>query len=72
MTQAPGGGMISDNTPDAVAKLQRCACLQGGDAIIIGGMNEAGVIPSYGGYSQQVAKISRSRHCFRAIVALTD
>ncbi|MBN2867002.1 MAG: hypothetical protein JXK16_13420 [Thiotrichales bacterium] len=56
MAQAPGGGMISDNTPDAIAELQRCACLQGGDAVILSGMNEAGVIPSFGGYSQQVAK----------------
>ncbi|MDM4772401.1 hypothetical protein [Solimonas sp. SE-A11] len=56
MAKAPGGGMISDNTPDAIEELQRCACLQGGDGIILGSANEAGVMPAFGGYSQQVAK----------------
>lgn len=53
--QVPGGGMISDKTPEAVIELQKCACLQGGDAIILGKANDAGFIGGFG-YSQQVAK----------------
>ena len=56
MAQTLGGGMISDNTPEAIIELQKCACLHGGDAVILGGTIEAGVIPGFGGYSQQVAK----------------
>jgi hypothetical protein len=56
MAQTPGGGMISDNTPEAIGELRRCACLSGGDAIILGNSNEAGIVPAWGGYSQQVAK----------------
>lgn len=56
MAQVPGGGMISDKTPEAIAQLQRCSCLAGGDAIVLQGTNDAGIIPAFGGYSQQVAK----------------
>jgi len=56
MAQAPGGGIVSDNTPDAIFELQRCACLHGGNAIVLGGTNEAGLLGGVTGYSQQVAK----------------
>ena len=56
MAQTPGGGMISDNTPGAILELQRCACLHGGNAIVLSGMGEAGMMGSALGYSQQVAK----------------
>lgn len=56
MAQVPGGGMLSDNTPEAIAELQRCVCSAGGDAIILNSSNEAGIIPAFGGYSQQAAK----------------
>ena len=54
--QTPGGGMISDKTPEAIIELQKCACVHGGDAILLGGTGDAGVMPAFGGYSQQVAK----------------
>jgi hypothetical protein len=56
MARAPGGGMVTDNTPMAIKELQKCACLQGGDAIVLSGANESGIIPAFGGYSQQSAK----------------
>ena len=32
--QAPGGGMIADNTPKMIAELKKCACLNGGNSIV--------------------------------------
>ena len=31
----PGGGIIADNTPKAINELKKCACLNGGNAIVM-------------------------------------
>ncbi len=49
---APGGGVISDKTPDAIAELKRCACRNGGNAIVFKTGDERGVQSPFG-YSQQ-------------------
>jgi hypothetical protein len=49
---APGGGVISDKTPDAIAELKRCACRNGGNAIVFKAADEHGM-QSIFGYSQQ-------------------
>ncbi|MDC9563921.1 MULTISPECIES: hypothetical protein [unclassified Pseudoalteromonas] len=56
MASAPGGGIISDNTPDAIRELQKCACLQGADAIVLSGISEAGAVGFVTGPSQQKVK----------------
>ena len=58
MASAPGGGIVSDNTPDAIRELQKCACLQGGDTIILGGTSESGMVGAVTGSSQQQVKAS--------------
>ena len=49
---APGGGVISDKTPDAIAELKRCACRNGGNAIVFKTADERGMQSGFG-YSQQ-------------------
>lgn len=56
MASAPGGGVISDNTPDAIVELQKCSCLQGGDAVILQDISENGITGSAFGSSQQQVK----------------
>ena len=58
MASAPGGDIMSDNTPDAIRELKKCACLQGGDAIILGGTSESGMVGAVTGSSQQQVKAS--------------
>lgn len=58
ISSVPGGGVISDNTPDAIRELQKCACLQGGDAIIFSGTSESGMVGALTGASQQQVKAS--------------
>lgn len=58
MATSPGGGVISDNTPDAVRELQKCTCLQGGDAVILQNMSENGTVGSAFGTSQQQVKVT--------------
>ena len=54
-TSVPGGGVITDNTPDAIRELQECACKNGGNAIVFHGEGESGVHTGFG-YSQQRVK----------------
>ncbi len=54
--QTPGGGVMSDKTPEAIAELQECACLNGGDAFVLASTRDSGFHGTLGGYSQQVAK----------------
>ena len=49
---APGGGVISDKTPDAIAELKRCACRNGGNSIVLKAADERGMHSAFG-YSQQ-------------------
>lgn len=52
--KVPGGGMISDNTPEAIEELQRCACEAGGDAVVLQGSNDQGSATQYGMTQQEV------------------
>jgi hypothetical protein len=52
--QVPGGGMISDNTPEAIEELQKCACEAGGDAVLLGGTNDQSTMTMYGSTQQNV------------------
>ncbi len=54
---APGGGMVSDRTHAAIKQLKRCACANGGNAILLNNTDEGGYFTEFG-YSQQVAKAS--------------
>lgn len=54
-TSVPGGGVITDNTPNAIAELRQCACQNGGNAIVFHGEGESGVHTGFG-YSQQRVK----------------
>jgi hypothetical protein len=54
-TSMPGGGMITDKTPEAVRELQTCACKNGGNAIVYQGDSESGIHTGMG-YSQQHIK----------------
>lgn len=58
-TSVPGGGVITDNTPDAINELRICACTNGGNAILFQGEGEAGVHTGFG-YSQQRVKAHAS------------
>ncbi|MEA2164424.1 MAG: hypothetical protein QOK37_2551 [Thermoanaerobaculia bacterium] len=49
---APGGGVISDKTPDAIAELKRCTCRNGGNAVVFKSSDERGM-QSLFGHSQQ-------------------
>lgn len=51
----PGGGLIRDATPDVIKELKKCACLNGGNAIIMATDSEAGIMTAFG-YSQQKVK----------------
>lgn len=51
----PGGGMITDNTHKAVAKLKTCALKSGGNAILLKDTKEKGYSTGFG-YSQQTAR----------------
>jgi hypothetical protein len=53
----PGGGMVSDRTHAAIKQLKRCACANGGNAILLNNTDEGGYFTEFG-YSQQVAKAS--------------
>ena len=55
--KAPGGGVISDNTPEAVNQLKKCVCQNGGDAIVLNPIGESGVL-TRAGYSQQAVQVS--------------
>lgn len=48
--------MISDKTSEAIEELQRCACIHGGNAVVLSNTSDAGFTGAFGGYSQQVAK----------------
>lgn len=52
----PGGGVIRDATPDVIRELKKCACLNGGNAIVMGTENETGILTIFG-YSQQRVKL---------------
>jgi|GEM_PF-2288082 len=52
--QVPGGGIISDNTPEAIEELQKCACEAGGDAVLLGGTNDQSTMTMYGATQQNV------------------
>lgn len=52
--QVPGGGMISDKTPEAIEELQKCACEAGGDAVLLGGTNDQSTMTMYGATQQNV------------------
>ncbi len=53
--QAPGGGIISDNTPDAIEQVKRCACQNGGDAIVLLNTGStASVMTGFGASQQQI------------------
>ncbi len=54
-TSVPGGGVITDNTPNAIRELQECACQNGGNAIVFHGEGESGIHSAFG-YSQQRVK----------------
>ncbi len=47
--------MISDKTPEAILELQKCACQNGGNAIVYAGDSESGIHTGFG-YSQQHIK----------------
>lgn len=51
----PGGGIFSDKTPEAIEELQKCACEAGGDAVVLDGTSDQGVMSSFGA-SQQTVK----------------
>lgn len=55
--KAPGGGLISDSTPEAVNQLKKCACKNGGDAIVLNPTGESGVF-TRAGYSQEVVQVN--------------
>ena len=55
ITSVPGGGIITDNTPKAIAELQECACKNGGNAMVFLGDSESGFHSGFG-YSQQRVK----------------
>ncbi|MBW3670189.1 MAG: hypothetical protein KY432_00800 [Acidobacteria bacterium] len=54
-TSTPGGGVITDKTPEAIRQLQQCACKNGGNAIVYEPESEAGIHTGFG-YSQQRVK----------------
>jgi hypothetical protein len=54
-TSVPGGGIIKDNTPNAIRELQECARRNGGNAIVFSGDGESGIHTGFG-YSQQRVK----------------
>lgn len=54
---APGGGMISDRTHKAIEQVKKCACENGGNAVLLSSGNEGGYLTDFG-YSQQVVKAS--------------
>ena len=54
-TSVPGGGVITDKTPDAIRELQVCACQNGGNAIVFHGEGESGIHSAFG-YSQRRVK----------------
>ena len=54
-TSVPGGGIVTDKTPKAIAELQACACENGGNAVVFLGDSEAGMNSAFG-YSQQRVK----------------
>lgn len=57
LAEAPGGGIVRDATIDVVQELQKCACSNGGEALILNSTDEAGLIGlGIGGYSQQKVK----------------
>lgn len=53
----PGGGLIADNTPDAIEELKKCTCEAGGNAAVLDNSTEQGFVTSFGG-SQQTLKIT--------------
>ena len=55
ITSVPGGGIITDNTPKAIAELQECTCKNGGNAMVFLGDSESGFHSGFG-YSQQRVK----------------
>jgi hypothetical protein len=50
-----GCGIITDNTPKAIAELQECACKNGGNTMVFLGDAESGFHSGFG-YSQQRVK----------------
>lgn len=54
--KVPGGGMISDNTPEAIEELQKCACEAGGDAVVLHTSDDQGYVTQFGS-SQQTVKV---------------
>ena len=52
---APGGGMVSDRSHKAIDQLKKCACENGGDAIVIIEQDDRGNSSGFG-YSQQTVK----------------
>jgi hypothetical protein len=58
-TSMPGGGIVTDKTPEAIKELQDCACKNGGNAIVYFGDSESGYHTGVG-YSQQHVKARAS------------
>ena len=55
--QTPGGGIITDKTPEAIEQLKKCACANGGDAVLLLTGDQGGVFTDLG-YSQQVVRMT--------------
>jgi hypothetical protein len=48
--------MISDNTPEAIEELQKCACEAGGDTVVLQASDDQGFMTQFGS-SQQTVKV---------------
>lgn len=55
--KSPGGGVLVDKSPKAIEQLKKCACENGGNALLLRDNKENGGLTSFG-YSQQVVKAS--------------
>jgi len=56
--KAPGGGIIADYTHKAIEQLKKCACENGGNAILLKGYDDKGYSTLFFGYIQATARAS--------------
>ena len=62
--EAPGGGLARDNTPEAVNQLKKCACKNGGDAVVLNPVGESGGFTK-AGYSQETVRVNGKVYRYR-------